>query len=152
MRLPPFCFEDAPKISFKDVPAMAKIIKPLSPVQIKNAKPQDKSYKLFDGSGLYLEIFPTGSKLRRMKFRQANGKESSLSFGNYPEVSLEQVRKKREEVHKLKAEGINPVEKRKKLQAAKLAREEAVRVQDENTFEKVARRFYASKQGRATDD
>ncbi len=131
---------------------MAKIIKPLSPVQIKNAKPQDKSYKLFDGSGLYLEIFPTGSKLWRMKFRQANGKESRLSFGSYPGVSLEQARKKREEVRKLKAEGVNPVEKRKKLQAAKLAREEAVRVQDENTFEKVARRLYASKAGRTTDD
>lgn len=131
---------------------MAKIIKPLSPVQIKNAKPQDKSYKLFDGSGLYLEIFPTGSKLWRMKFRQANGKESRLSFGSYPGVSLEQARKKREEVRKLKAEGVNPVEKRKKLRAVKLAREEAVRVQDENTFAKVARRLYASKAGRTTDD
>lgn len=131
---------------------MAKIIKPLSPVQVRNAKPKDKSYKLFDGGGLYLEVFPTGSRLWRMKFRQANGKESRLSFGAYPDVSLEQARQKREEVRKLKAEGIDPVENRKEQQAAKLAQVEAVRVQDENTFEKVARRLHASKAGRTTED
>ncbi len=131
---------------------MAKIIKPLSPVQVRNAKPKDKSYKLFDGGGLYLEVFPTGSRLWRMKFRQANGKESRLSFGAYPDVSLEQARQKREEARKLKAEGIDPVENRKEQQAAKLAQVEAVRVQDENTFEKVARRLHASKAGRTTDD
>ena len=152
LRVPPFCFEDAPKNSFKDAPIMAKIIKPLSPVQIKNAKPQDKAYKLFDGGGLYLEVFPTGSKLWRMKFRQASGKESRLAFGSYPEVSLEQARRKREEVRKLKAEGIDPAEKRKEQQAAKQAQVEAVRVQDENTFEKVARRLHASKQGRTSED
>ena len=92
---------------------MAKIIKPLSPVQVRNAKPKDKSYKLFDGGGLYLEVFPTGSRLWRMKFRQANGKKSRLSFGAYPDVSLEQARQKREEARKLKAEGIDPIENRK---------------------------------------
>lgn len=131
---------------------MAKIIKPLSPLQVRNAKPKDKSYKLFDGGGLYLEVFPTGSRLWRMKFRQANGKESRLSFGAYPDVSLEQARQKREEARKLKAEGIDPVENRKEQQAAKLAQVEAVRVQDENTFEKVARRLHASKAGRTTED
>lgn len=152
LSLPPFCFADAPKNSFNDAPIKAKIIKPLSPVQIKNARPQDKSYKLFDGGGLYLEIFPTGSKLWRMKFRQASGKESRLAFGSYPELSLEQARRKREEARKLKAEGIDPAENRKEKQAAKLAQVEAVRGQDENTFEKVARRLYASKQGRTTED
>lgn len=131
---------------------MAKIIKPLSPVQVRNAKPKDKSYKLFDGGGLYLEVFPTGSRLWRMKFRQANGKESRLSFGAYPDVSLEQARQKREEARKLKAEGIDPVENRKEQQAAKLAQVEAVRDQDESTFEKVARRLHASKAGRTTED
>ena len=42
---------------------MAKRIIPLVPEQIDNAKPKDKPYTLFDGSGMYLEIAPTGSKL-----------------------------------------------------------------------------------------
>ncbi|EEO30347.1 hypothetical protein OFBG_01375 [Oxalobacter formigenes OXCC13] len=53
--------------------AMAKIIVPLNQKQIDNAKPKEKSYSLFDGGGLYMEVSPKGSKLWRMKFRQ-NGK------------------------------------------------------------------------------
>ncbi|GAA0513881.1 hypothetical protein GCM10009414_24210 [Tatumella terrea] len=30
--------------------------------QIDFAKPKEKAYKLADGAGLYLEIFPSGSK------------------------------------------------------------------------------------------
>ena len=64
-------------------------------MQVKNARPQEKIYRLFDGGGLYLEVTPQGSKLWRMKFRQPNGKENRLSFGKYPDVSLEQARQKR---------------------------------------------------------
>ncbi|MCZ4065510.1 Arm DNA-binding domain-containing protein [Oxalobacter sp. JAC-2022] len=38
-----------------------------------------------------------------MKLRQANGKENRLSFGKYPDVSLERVHQKRDKAHKLKA-------------------------------------------------
>jgi hypothetical protein len=43
----------------------------LTDTQCKQAKPKDKLYKLFDerGTGLYLAILPTGSKVWRMKFR-----------------------------------------------------------------------------------
>ena len=50
----------APK---QDAPKMPKLVTPLTDVQVKNAKPRDKAYKLFDGGGLYLEVMPTGSKL-----------------------------------------------------------------------------------------
>ncbi len=131
---------------------MARIIKPLTPIQIKNAKPREKAYKLFDGGGLFLQIMPTGSKLWRMKFRQSNGKENLLSFGKFPEVSLEAARKKREEARSLKASGIDPVEKRKEIKTAKQEREEAKLIQDANTFERIARRLHDSKHGRTTDD
>ena len=101
-------------------------------MQVKNAKPQDKPYKLFDGGGLYLEVTPLGSKLWRMKFRQANGKENRLSFGKYPDVSLEQARQRRDEARKLKAAGIDPSENKKALKEADLERAA-------NTFEKIAR-------------
>ncbi len=35
---------------------------PLSDVTIRKAKPADKTQRLFDGGGLYLEIAPTGGK------------------------------------------------------------------------------------------
>ena|GEM_PF-3745147 len=48
----------------------------LSDTAIKNAKPgikdskaTDKPYKLYDGLGLYVEVFPAGGKLWRMKFK-----------------------------------------------------------------------------------
>lgn len=87
---------------------MSRTVLPLSPIQIKNAKPKEKPYKLADGGGLYLEVMPTGSKLWRMKFRQATGKESRLAFGSYPEVTLLQARKKRDEARQLKAGGTDP--------------------------------------------
>jgi hypothetical protein len=36
-------------------PKMPEIVNPLTDAQVKNAKPKDKAYKLFDGGELYLE-------------------------------------------------------------------------------------------------
>lgn len=66
-----------------------------------------------------------------MKFRQPNGKENRLSFGKYPDVSLEQARQKRDEARKLKAAGIDPAENRR-------AEKEADQERASNTFEKIA--------------
>ncbi|WP_323109463.1 Arm DNA-binding domain-containing protein [Pectobacterium carotovorum] len=60
---------------------------PLNARQIETAKPQDKEYKLTDGSGLYLLIKPNGAKYWRLKYRVA-GKEKKLSIGVYPNISL----------------------------------------------------------------
>jgi hypothetical protein len=69
-------------------PKMPKLITPLTDIQLRNAKPAEKPYKLSDGGGLYIEVMPNGSKFWRIKVRQANGKESRLTFGSYPEVTL----------------------------------------------------------------
>ena len=114
---------------------MAKIIKPLSPMQVKNAKPMEKLYKLFDGGGLYLSVYPHGSKLWHMKVKQDNGKENILSFGKYPDISLDQARKLREEARKLKATGINPVQ-------AKKAQKAATQERAANSFEVIAREWF----------
>ncbi len=87
---------------------MPKIIKPLSAAQVKNAKAQEKPYKLYDGGGLFLLVTPAGGKLWRLKYRQENGKEGLLSFGVYPAVSLEQARRKRDEAKQQKASGNDP--------------------------------------------
>lgn len=64
---------------------MGKPIAPLIEMQVRNAKPKAKPYKLFDGGGLYLFVTPGGSRIWRFKFRQPNGKENTLTFGPYPE-------------------------------------------------------------------
>ena len=69
---------------------------PLTDIQIRNAKPTEKSYKLYDGGGLYLEIAKSGGKLWRMKYSYAR-KEKLLSFGSYPIISLADARKRRDD-------------------------------------------------------
>ena len=130
---------------------MPKISKPLSDRQIVNAKPQDKDYSLPDGKGLGLVVTTKGSKLWRMRIR-INGKPVVFSFGEYPQLSLEQARKRRDEVRKLVAEGIDPREAKKARQAAEKAAEDAKAMEDGRTFEKLARRLYERKAGRTTDD
>lgn len=73
---------------------MARIIPPLTETQIRNAKPKEKEYKLSDGGGLYLLVKPHGSKHWRMNYR-FNGKNKTLAFDMYPEVSLADARKRR---------------------------------------------------------
>ena len=76
---------------------MPRQVQPLTQLQVRNAKAKDKPYKLADGGGLYLEVMPSGGKLWRMKFRQADGKENRLAFGAFPDVSLVDARANRDE-------------------------------------------------------
>ncbi len=117
---------------------MPKIVTSLGDIQVNNAKPKDQPYKLFDGGGLYLEVMPTGSKLWRMKFKQANGKESRLAFGSYPEISLAAARAERAKVKQQKAKDIDPghAKRMDKLQKAAPA---------SNTFEVIARAWHTNK-------
>ncbi|RDK82489.1 UNVERIFIED_ORG: hypothetical protein DFO82_2497 [Idiomarina abyssalis] len=41
---------------------MARITKPLSAREVREAKPKDKEYNLYDGQGLHLRIKPSGKK------------------------------------------------------------------------------------------
>lgn len=72
---------------------------------IKNAKAKAKPYKMAAGNGMYLLVNPNGSKLWRLKYRY-DGKEKTLSFGAYPDVSLSQARLKREQARQQIADGI----------------------------------------------
>jgi len=85
---------------------MARLVKPLTDTKIKNAKPKDKDYKLFDGSGLFIIISKNGGKWWRFKYKFQ--KDKVISLGTYPEVTLSQAREKREEYRSLVANGIDP--------------------------------------------
>ncbi|MBY0408302.1 MAG: tyrosine-type recombinase/integrase [Rickettsiales bacterium] len=109
----------------------------LSNLDCKNAKPTEKPRKMADGGGLYLEVAPNGSKYWRMKYR-FNGKESRLSFGLYPDVSLAEAREKRRLAKKTLDEGKNPNEEKR---IEKLERQ----VSYENNFENIAREWHKEK-------
>jgi integrase len=119
---------------------MPKRVPPLTQLQIKAAKPKDRPYKLADGGGLYVEVMPTGGKLWRMKYRQPDGKENRLSFGNYPEVSLVDARAKRDSARQLLAEGQDPG----RVRAERTSQKQAIAA---NTFEKVAREWHRAMLG-----
>ena len=57
----------------------------------KRATTPDKIKKLADGSGLYLALLPSGSKVWRQKYR-LHGKEQTEVFGAYPLVTLKEAR------------------------------------------------------------
>lgn len=89
----------------------------LTDVQVRKIQPLDKKAKYSDEKGMYLEVTPSGGKHWRMKFR-LNGKENIFSIGTYPETSLAQARRARDEARLGLKDGINPNEakKQKKLQ------------------------------------
>lgn len=108
---------------------------PLTDIALKAAKPADKTQRLFDGGGLYLEISTAGGKWWRFKYR-FDGKEKRLSLGVYPDVSLKDARERRDDMRRLVANGVDPGVNRKIQKAAKLER-------SANSFETIAREWYA---------
>jgi integrase len=97
---------------------------PLTDTAIRNAKPRDRAYKVFDTGGLYVQITPSGSRLWRMKYRY-RGREKLLSFGSYPLVNLKLAREKRDEARLLLLDDLDPSEE-KKLARLEKDRERAV--------------------------
>jgi hypothetical protein len=63
---------------------------PLTDERIRAAKPADKPYKLTAGGSMYLEVFPTGGKYWRFKYRFGST-QTSMSLGAYPEVSIKEA-------------------------------------------------------------
>lgn len=107
---------------------------PLTDTAIRSAKVGPKPTKLADEKGLYLLLTPSGGKLWKLKYR-TGGKEKKLAFGSYPEVSLKEARRRRDQARTLLASGIDPSEEKK---AAARAAEECAR----NSFGAVAGDYF----------
>jgi len=107
----------------------------LTNIEILALRPRDKSYKVADGLGLYIQVQPTGSILWRFKYR-FYGIERKLCFGSFPEVSLKEARALRDEARGKVAAGIDPsaVRRKAKLEAAMAA---------SDTFRAIADEFIA---------
>lgn len=131
----------------------------LNDTQCRNAKPQDKPYKLRDSNGLYLEIKPNGVKAWRYRFElREDGKikESVFAIGDYVSApsgetseeakarrdgrrfTLAEARDERTKARALVKQGINPAQQRQ-LERIKRAQENAT------TLEAVAKEWLALK-------
>ncbi len=119
---------------------MPKRIMPLSAIEVEKAKPKENEYKLSDGYGLHLLVTPSGGKLWRYQYR-IDGKQTGMAFGTYPEITLSDARKRRDDARQLMANGVDPgaVKKAQKVQ------EQAQKELDANTFEKIAREWHEHK-------
>lgn len=116
---------------------------PLTDTAIRNAKPAAKPLKMFDASGLFLLVQPTGSKLWRFKYR-FGGKEKLLALGAYPEVGLKDARARRDRARQQVAEGEDPGQLRK---IDKLLRRTAT----DHSFESVARAWWQNWKANKTE-
>lgn len=111
---------------------------PLTDAVIRGAKSREKNWKLADEKGLYLLITPQGSKRWNLKFRFA-GKEKKLSLGLYPDLSLKDARRLRDEARSELALGIDPARRKQEEKAA-------AKLGAENSFEAIAEEFLEKRQ------
>ncbi|MBR9909681.1 MAG: tyrosine-type recombinase/integrase [Gammaproteobacteria bacterium] len=125
---------------------MARITKPLTNTEVKQAKPRDKEYNLADGGGLQLRVKPNGSRLWLFNYsRPHTRKRANLSLGTYPNLSLANARRSAEEARELLAHDIDPQERRESLRRAE---KEA----HSNTFEHIATKWFEVKKTKVTKD
>lgn len=114
---------------------MARVTRPLTNTEVKQAKSKDKEFNLVDGDGLALRVKPNGSKLWVFNyFRPYTKIRTTLSFGSYPTLSLAEARSKRNAARELLAKDIDPKEHR----------DETSRLNDiahNNTLEHIAKKW-----------
>ena len=108
---------------------------PLKDTNCRNAKPQDKPYRLYDEQGLYLEVQPNGGRYWRLKYRFL-GKEKRLALGVYPGVGLQEARRKRDDARVQLAGGQDPLLQRRMAKAVS-------QLDHQHTFESVAKQWLA---------
>ena len=93
----------------------------LTDSQIKRLKPSDtctpsRPDKYSDGNNLRLWVRSTGSKVWVCDYKYAD-KRQSLTIGKYPAMSLADARQRNQQIKDLIAQGINPKQDKKRLQA-----------------------------------
>ena len=108
---------------------MAAKYTPLTNTEVKQAKPDSlKVKKLSDGGGLQLLVKPNGSKIWHLRYmKPVTNKQTTLSLGAYPAVSLAKAREKRGDAKALLADGIDPKNFRNELAENK-------RIEHSNSF------------------
>jgi integrase len=99
---------------------MPRQVVPLTDAKCRQAKYKATGKnKMFDGGGLYLEMVESGSKFWRMKYRRpGTKKETSLTFGAYPDMPLAEAREERTKAQAHLDAGLDPAVQRDLARAA----------------------------------
>jgi integrase len=111
---------------------------PLNDKKLQALRKAPISGKHIDTDGLFLKITPAGGMYWQWRIRTP--KETLVSYGAYPEVSLAEARDRHRAARALRRDGIHPNEARRD---AKLAQRFAA----DNSFEMVAREWFETKKG-----
>ena len=123
-----------------------------SDTTIRAVRRDDPRKRLSDGDGLLLLLFVKGgSHGWRFDYR-FEGKRKMLSLGTYPDTSLAVARRKAEAARQLLAEGFDPSKKRQAEKAAHAQAQEAEAREAQglapaDSFEAIAREWFAVKRG-----
>ena len=122
--------------------------RPMADTVLATLEPESKEYRELDGNGLYLRVRPDGNKSWQLRYKKPDGKWSWLGLGGYGngdhQLTGAQARQKAAELRADAAQGSNPL-------ATKRARKAAEAEAANNTFEHLAREWYATKRKNWTD-
>lgn len=116
---------------------MGQNSKPLTDAEVKKYKPEVKPVKKYDGFGLHLLIKPTGGKYWHLDYR-FNGRAKILALGVYPETTLSDARRGREEARALLRAGKDPMGAKKEKKALAV-------FNNENNFARIAEHWLQSR-------
>ncbi|TXI35501.1 MAG: DUF4102 domain-containing protein [Nitrosomonas sp.] len=114
---------------------MPKIIKNLTDLEIKTAKPGETKQ---DGKGLMLIVDTNGNKRWTLRYQRPDGRRNMVGLGSYPDISATIARAYADEIRQRLLQGIDPVDHKK---SEKLKQETAIR----GTFKAVAEEWYTHK-------
>ncbi len=123
---------------------MARKTTPLSDTQIKQAKPRESEYTLWDGGGLGLRVRPNGSKVWLFNYYTPyTKKRTNLGLGGYSRSkegkTLAEVRRDRDKYRDLVDRNIDPKDFRRE-------EERSGREAHENTFQVVYLKWLKTKE------
>ncbi len=79
----------------------------LTTTECRNAQPLEKRYRMTDGHGLSLMVYPTGNKVWQFGYR-FNGEPKTLVIGNFPAYGVAEARKALWDARKRLDVGIDP--------------------------------------------
>jgi integrase len=116
--------------------------RPMADTVLASLEADAKEYRELDGDGLYLRVKPDGSKSWQLRYKKPDGQWSWLGLGGYGkgehQLTGEQARRKVRELR-------DATTKDGSMLATKQAKKAAEAEAANNTFEHLAREWYATK-------
>ncbi|NDF12011.1 MAG: DUF4102 domain-containing protein [Proteobacteria bacterium] len=112
---------------------MPKVNRKLTETEIRNAKPQEKDYKLYDEGGLRLLVRPSGTKVWQYPYK-FDGKHNIYTIGRVGEISSGDARRLRDDVRKMVREGFDPNSHKEKKKQDNIS-------EHKNTFQAIAQEW-----------